>query len=171
MSLQPLLTRLPPFLQTRTALLTLTTTILSLPLLRLAVLDYRAWYAIGAGGVPHNPFGWFIQLLLRPLTLEPRNTAVYDSPKTLADAEPLADKAFLKDEDVPMRKPPRPNVGSWVVPHRQLSDLAPEVIKAVCSTLSIDQSVQYPKRAFANRLCAYSASNPTSSPWQPRRPP
>ncbi|KAM0435159.1 hypothetical protein ACHAPT_003249 [Fusarium lateritium] len=107
----------------------LAATLIGVPVLRAAVLDYREYIKIGPGGVPYNAFGWLIQLCLRPITKEVFHTSCYDGARAIKEAGPNASSAFLTEDDVPLRRSPRPGVGSWTVPSRQLTDLADEQLK------------------------------------------
>lgn len=99
---------------------------LSLPLLYMAYSDYSGWHQMGAGGIPHNVFGWVVQNFLRLRgTQDKRSTACYD---TLKAQSPLEQASFL-DVDLPRRASPR--TGPWVVPHRQLEDFASEKLRQV----------------------------------------
>jgi hypothetical protein len=109
----------------------LTSVVVGVPLVRVAVLDYHEYLTIGAGGVPYNVVGWLMQLSLRPFKKEPLHTSCYDDPRSVAQAGPNGGVAFLSEHDVPLRNPPRPKVGSWTVPSRQMTDFAAEDIKAV----------------------------------------
>lgn len=102
------------------------------PVLRIAAEDYRGYIALGPGGPPHNIIGWLGQILLKPLKKEPLHTSCYDE-KAIKAAGPNGGVAFLKEEDVPVREAPRPKIGSWTAPSRQLTDLASKDIIEVCS--------------------------------------
>ncbi|EKJ75678.1 hypothetical protein NXS19_012514 [Fusarium pseudograminearum] len=100
-----------------------TSAALGIPVLSIAIEDYRGYIALGPGGPPHNVIGWFGQILLKPFKKEPFHTSCYDK-KAFQKAGPNGSVAFLKGEDVPAREAPRPTVGSWTAPSRQLTDLA-----------------------------------------------
>ncbi|ESU13621.1 hypothetical protein FGSG_07366 [Fusarium graminearum PH-1] len=104
-------------------LIAVTSAALGIPVLRIAIEDYRGYIALGPGGPPHNVIGWFGQILLKPFKKEPFHTSCYDE-KSFQKAGPNGSVAFLKEEDVPAREAPRPTVGSWTAPSRQLTDLA-----------------------------------------------
>ena len=100
-------------------------TIVALPLIRLAYIDYRDWIALGRGGIPNNVFGWTIQCILRLIAdRDVRSTGCYESLKT----SDLERKGFL-ESDISKRANPR--TGAWVVPHRQLEATASEPLKQV----------------------------------------
>ncbi|KAF4974998.1 hypothetical protein FZEAL_8163 [Fusarium zealandicum] len=103
--------------------------VIGIPVIRLAVLDYRGYIDLGPGGPPHNIAGWLFQLVLRPITKEPFHTSCYNA-KAIAQAGPNGNAAFLSQDDVPSRSSPRPLVGSWTAPSRQLTDQADEKINA-----------------------------------------
>ncbi|GKU02282.1 hypothetical protein FLAG1_04434 [Fusarium langsethiae] len=100
-----------------------TSVFLCIPVLRITVEDYRGYIALGPGGPPHNVIGWIAQILLKPSKKEPFHTSCYDE-KSFQKAGPNGNVAFLKEEDVPVREAPRPTVGSWTAPSRQLTDMA-----------------------------------------------
>lgn len=112
-------------------LIAVTSAALGIPVLRIAIEDYRGYIALGPGGPPHNVIGWFGQILLKPFKKEPFHTSCYDE-KSFQKAGPNGSVAFLKEEDVPAREAPRPTVGSWTAPSRQLTDLASKDIIDVC---------------------------------------
>ena len=106
-------------------------TVAALPLIRLAYIDYRDWYALGRGGIPHNVFGWIIQCGLRLVAArDVRSTGCYDSLKT----SELEQKGFL-EADIPKRSKP-PSTGSFVVPHRQIEETASDTLKEVGQNFS-----------------------------------
>jgi len=98
---------------------------LALPLLNEAYQDYCAWYDLGAGGIPHNLYGWAFQCFLRIFSSsDTRSTGCYDN---VGDLE-LDARSFL-DGPLPEREGERPEVAPFVAPHRQVSDTASEEIK------------------------------------------
>ena len=79
-----------------------------------AIADYRAWRALGPGGLPGSPSGWWRMTRLRmakrdPLACPPRD----------------ADASMATLEDLPYRRGARPRVAPHPVPHRQLDAHAP----------------------------------------------
>ncbi|RGP65149.1 hypothetical protein FSPOR_7539 [Fusarium sporotrichioides] len=109
--------------QNKLITIAVTSFVLGIPVLRIAVDDYRGYIALGPGGPPHNVIGWIGQILLKPFKKEPFHTSCYDE-KSFQKAGPNGNVAFLKEEDVPVREAPRPTVGSWTAPSRQLTDMA-----------------------------------------------
>ena len=102
--------------------------ILLLPLFRYAYLDYQGWYALGAGGLPHNVFGWLVQSLLRlPASRSVRDSSCYD---TATGSTELEDTSFF-DDQLPRWSGEAPRTGVWVVPHRQVEQVAGAKIKKV----------------------------------------
>ena len=94
--------------------------VLALPLLREVYLDYRAWYNLGAGGVPHNVLGWGLQCMLRVVSsTDTRSTGCYDN----VNENELDGQSFL-DGTLPAREGTAPEVAPFVAPHRQLTDRA-----------------------------------------------
>lgn len=122
---------LPP--RNKFIVIAVTSVALGLPVLRIAAEDYRGYIALGPGGPPHNIIGWLGQILLKPFKKEPFNTSCYDE-KAIKKAGPNGNVAFLKEEeDIPVREGPRPKIGSWTAPSRQLTDTASKGIIEVCS--------------------------------------
>jgi hypothetical protein len=105
---------------------------LSTPLLYLITTDYNAWYRLGRGGLPQNPFGYLIQTLLRPLKAPRFETSIYSSPKILSKAGPNGQKSYLSSDGIPSRTGPRPEVGKYILPQRQLNGQSSQVAKEVC---------------------------------------
>jgi len=105
---------------------------LSTPLLYLITADYNAWYRLGRGGLPHNPFGYLIQTLLRPLKAPRFDTSVYSLPKVLSKAGPNGQKSYLSLDEIPQRSGPRPEVCKHILPQRQLDGSSSQVAKEVC---------------------------------------
>lgn len=104
-------------------------TAISLPFLRIFYLDYCDWYNLGAGGVPHNPFGWLVQSIFRiPASRDLRSTGCYKAYKT----SELERQSFMENE-LPRRNGWLPRTGRWCIPHRQLEDTASAAIKKVQS--------------------------------------
>ena len=102
--------------------------ILLLPLFRYAYLDYQGWYALGAGGLPHNVFGWLVQSLLRlPASGSVRDSSCYDAATGSTELE----KTSFFDGQMPKWTGEAPRTGVWVVPHRQVEQVAGAEIKKV----------------------------------------
>lgn len=101
-----------------------------------AVQDYRAYIALGPGGVPHNFGGWLVVTLgVRPFALSKRSaTWTGDYP----------DEGYHQDvKRLPERKGERARLGG-IVPHRQLSQHAPEHMREV--RLHVDAAQTHPAR-------------------------
>ena len=99
-----------------------------------AVADYRAWRALGPGGLPPTWRGWLRTTRWRlakrdPLTLGPLAARRGD----------VGDIALLTD--LPTRAGRRPRVAPHPVPHRQVSDRAPASIHAALNGL-FEQTVR-----------------------------
>lgn len=118
--LQGLAQRIPKFhlLQSHSVTIGVAAAV-SAPLLYIAHADYRAWMRLGRAGLPHNPLGWIIQLLLTPLRAQRLETSCYSNPNIVAKSGPVGDKAYLSIEDVPQREGARPTIHHWILPHRQ----------------------------------------------------
>ena len=92
------------------------------------IKDYRAFLALGPGGVPYNIVGWTaITILVRPFALSEKNaTWTGDYPSEGAHQDIL---------NLPPRKGGRAKL-SGIAPHRQMTQKAPESMKAVGQALS-----------------------------------
>jgi hypothetical protein len=75
----------------------------------LARHDYRAWIALGEGGIPHGARGWLRVTALRLAAADPTDLSRLP-----------AGSAHPKLRDLPWRTGPRPRVGAHPIPHRQL---------------------------------------------------
>ncbi|KAF5575253.1 hypothetical protein FPCIR_13246 [Fusarium pseudocircinatum] len=120
--------------------------IIGIPVFRIAADDYRGYLALGPGGPPHNLIGWIGQILLKPLKKEPFHTSCYDE-KACEKAGPNGHVTFLSEKDVPVREAPRPMIGTWTAPSRQLTDMAKQ---------SIIESQAY--QSFLSSLASSSSS-------------
>lgn len=121
----------PLFASRRNVLTTLLATTLSLPLLYLTWTDYQSWLTVGRGGLPQNPIGYLIAILLRPLKASRFDTSFIDKPNVLKKSGKAGEKAYLNQEDVPVRTGERPEVGGWILPQRQLDQKAEGLFKPV----------------------------------------
>ena len=116
--------------QHKSLLLTLLILLL-LSLLPLAYRDYRGWYGLGAGGLPHNPVGWLLQSLLRlRASRNVRDTTPYDT-EIRTSSSALEKTSFLANR-LPVWEGKLPKTGAWVAPHRQLEQSASKEVKSVC---------------------------------------
>lgn len=117
-----------------TILLIFCVSLLSLVTLRIAYRDYCSWYTLESGGLPHNVFGWVVQLLLRLFAnRDTKSTSCYDDHKYIAQAGRVGSTSFLAEHGgLEVREGERPVVGKWVAPHRQLDQLGTEDVKEVC---------------------------------------
>ena len=114
----------PIFHSNRKLVFSTVTTGLSLPLIYFTWSDYQNWLKLGPGGLPYNFFGYLISALLRPLKASRFDTSFISNARILKKIGLVGERAFLKDEDVPERKGPRPEVGKWILPQRQLNQKA-----------------------------------------------
>jgi hypothetical protein len=80
--------------------------------------DYKAWLALGPGGLPATPKGWWRTTCWRLQKRDPFSAKGFAD--SIGGAE---DRAFLGS--IPARVGPRPKLAPWPVPHRQL-DQFPE---------------------------------------------
>ncbi|KAK1621754.1 hypothetical protein BDP81DRAFT_466567 [Colletotrichum phormii] len=111
----------------------------------------RAYIALGPGGVPHNALGWLIVALgLRPFALS-KSSATWtgDYPDQGSHAE---------IRDLPERKGERAELGG-IVPHRQLSQHAPEKMREFIENLFANAVTQNPS-LLTTKLSLYERNNP-----------
>ncbi|KAK0368418.1 hypothetical protein CLIM01_14226 [Colletotrichum limetticola] len=152
--LTTLLNRLNPLLHSlrnRSTLPTLLTTLATPLLLWAAYRDYRAYIALGPGGVPHNALGWLLVTLgLRPFALS-KSSATWtgDYPDHGSHAE---------IRDLLERKGERAELGG-IVPHRQLSQHAPEKMREFIENLFANAVTQNPS-LLTTKLSLYERNNP-----------
>ncbi|QAX28732.1 luciferase domain-containing protein [Leisingera sp. NJS204] len=85
----------------------------TIALILVCIADYRAWIALGEGGLPSNLRGWLTVTAMRPLAGDPLDQSVFSS---RLGSE--ADVAYL--DCLPGRDMPRPTVAPHAVPHRQI---------------------------------------------------
>ncbi|OHF03646.1 hypothetical protein CORC01_00965 [Colletotrichum orchidophilum] len=147
-TLQPLLTRV---LARRPLLTTVLTSFTTSLLAWAAYRDYRAYIALGPGGVPHNLAGWLLVTLgLRPFALSKASaTWTGDYPDEGSHDE---------IKNLPERKGGRAELGG-IVPHRQLSQHAPEAMREYIKNLFSNAASQNPT-LLTTKLSLYERSNP-----------
>ena len=88
-----------------------------------AIADYRAWRALGPGGLPSTWRGWLETTRLRTMKRDPLGMDALQAVK--GTAEDIATLVGLLP-----RLGARPRVGPHPVPHRQLTDHAPPALRA-----------------------------------------
>lgn len=93
-----------------------------------ALDDYRRWRALGVGGLPPTWRGWLRMTRLRMRMKDPLDPA----PLRARQGSP-EDVAALRG--LPERAGKRPRVAPHPVPHRQLTDHAPQALRAELKTL------------------------------------
>ena len=104
-----------------------------------AIADYRAWRALGPGGLPSTWRGWLETTRLRAIK---RNPLALDTLQAVrGDA---GDIATLMD--LPSRRGARPRVGPHPVPHRQLSDHAPPALRETLAEAFAERARGDPER-------------------------
>ncbi|EFQ25170.1 hypothetical protein CGRA01v4_06489 [Colletotrichum graminicola] len=124
---------------------------LSTTVLVWAVRDYRAYIALGPGGVPHNFAGWLaVTLVIRPFALSKAYvTWTGDYPNEGAHDEV---------ESLPSRKGDRAELGG-IVPHRQLTQHAPERMREYIDNLFANAVAQNPA-LVESKTSLYERNNP-----------
>ncbi|PQE11004.1 Spc97 Spc98 protein [Rutstroemia sp. NJR-2017a BVV2] len=109
--------------------------------------DYHAWLDFKEKALPANIFGYLLlQYFIRYFKCEPFDTACYDDPKEIARCGPLGARKFLK-EPLPERTGPRPEMGKWVVPHRQVSQFGEQKMHK-----RLDQTIIHLANAHSNHI-------------------
>lgn len=86
--------------------------------------NYRAYIALGPGGLPYNVFGWLIALVAKPFGRETKSTAEYD-------ADPNKDSWLTDLDSIAGRRGARPTIGWHPAPHRQLDQIPTDAMKQV----------------------------------------
>ncbi|KAI0472204.1 hypothetical protein GGR56DRAFT_112592 [Xylariaceae sp. FL0804] len=109
---------------------TVATAVAGVPLVAYLVSSYRGWLALGRGGLPANPLGYAINLVLQVVA---RRDVRAPAPYTLEELEPtygaVARQSFFTPSPPPERDGGRPTVPSYVAPQRQMSERAtPEMV-------------------------------------------
>ncbi|KAL5325313.1 hypothetical protein ACEPPN_006438 [Leptodophora sp. 'Broadleaf-Isolate-01'] len=101
------------------------------------IKDYRAFLALGPGGVPYNIFGWAaITILVRPFALSEKDaTWTGDYPSEGAHQHIL---------DLEDRKGGRAKLAG-IAPHRQMTQKAPDSIKEPLNELFNEMVKSHPK--------------------------
>lgn len=86
--------------------------------------DYNVFLSYGAGGLPHSALGWIVSAgLLRMMSVEMLSTTQYEKSSDV--------RSWLPQLFPPPRAGSRPQVGSHLLPQRQLAQIPVEEIKAV----------------------------------------
>lgn len=105
-----------------------------------AISDYRGWRALGAGGLPYNPFGWAIQWYLSwRMGKDTVSLECYDKPldASVSDKERARnDTSYLKSF-LPIREGQRKRAAHWVIPQRQLGNPKPSTNISAVSSIPI----------------------------------
>lgn len=92
--------------------------------------SYRRWLELGPGGVPYNVTGWLMNILARPFA---RFDVRVVAPYNMEDQKPMYGDLghvsfFSNGDDGPPLPPPRsgarPDVPSYVIPQRQMTEQA-----------------------------------------------
>lgn len=126
--------------------------------------DYRAWRALGDGGLPGNFEGWLRVTYLR-----------------MKKGDPLSDRQLRKEigtagdhgylDSLPERNGPRPKIAPWPIPHRQcdqfiasgvrrnLDGLFDEIVAKNSDVVHYKQSY-FERHSAAVTLCADSPRHP-----------
>ncbi len=113
-----------------------------------ALADYRAWRALGVGGLPPTWRGWATMTRLRLKMTDPLATGGFgdrDGSDRLAD--------------LPVRAGDRPRIAPHPIPHRQLGDHAPSAAKAALAA-AFDAAVAASPEALAFRPSHFERHNP-----------
>ena len=109
--------------------------------------DYRAWRALGIGGLPPTWRGWAIMTRLRLRMTGPFNMHSFGP-----DGE-------TRLTALPPRAGPRPSVAPQPIPHRQRTDHAPPAAKAALAA-AFDAAVAAAPGDLAFRASHFEKHNP-----------
>lgn len=123
----------------------------TIALLRVCAADYRAWIALGEGGLPSNLRGWLTVTAMRPLAGDPLDQSVF-SPKLGGET----DAAYLPG--LPDRDMPRPTVAPHAVPHRQ-TDQIPDTVTMGDLSQAFDDIVEKNTARLEYKLSRYEKHN------------
>jgi hypothetical protein len=93
--------------------------------------SYHAWLKVADAALPRNLIGYIIQICLGVLRTDPFILEPYDEPGEIAKCGKLGKKSFLP-QPLPEREGPRPEIGKWMAPHRQISQLTDADTHKVC---------------------------------------
>lgn len=102
----------------------------------LGVQSYHRWLELGPGGVPYNVKGWLINLLARPFArFDTRVVAPYNMEEQKPMYGDLGHVSFFSNGGDGSPLPPprsgvRPDVPSYVIPQRQMTEQAPAFMLA-----------------------------------------
>jgi len=125
--------------------------------MRAIVQDYRAWRALGPGGLPANPIGWSATTALRVVGRD-----------TLDVTGDLATQA--DDWELPDRGP-RPSMAPYPIPHRQLDQIpgtaVVEELVAAVDAVGRDDGIRLARSRFERHHDAVVVDAP-STPWARR---
>lgn len=124
-----------------------------------AYFDYRAWLALGVGGLPSNLRGWFTTTQLRLRKSDPFTTGFYG----LADSDP-DNIAYLAD--LPERNGPRPQIAPWPIPHRQLNQFVGTQMREKLNAV-FDAAVARHGDAVHYKLSYFEKHHPAITMLQP----
>ncbi|KAG8213245.1 hypothetical protein J3R82DRAFT_11714 [Butyriboletus roseoflavus] len=112
----------PPFSRLQPRVRAIATAIVVAILIRWVRGNYRAFLALGKGGLPVNPLGYCIAMMAIPFGKESTSTACYDRDN---------DKSrWLSDPDsIPERSGERPILGWHSIPQRQINCFPSQEVK------------------------------------------
>lgn len=120
------------------------------------VRDYRAWLALGRGGLPANPFGWLVASYFRLRSNDPLETT------TLEDD----DAATASLIGVPSRTGLRPRMAAWPIPNRQL-DQAVDTAMQTRLSAAFDDEAERGRELLGYRLSHFEKRNQALTLLQP----
>ncbi|KAK7748352.1 hypothetical protein SLS62_008720 [Diatrype stigma] len=135
------------------------------PLAARTISDYRAWLAVDAGGLPHNFFGYLVNVAMQPFARS--DTRAVPAPYASRDASVRAlygaeaYESYLSSTTLPLpaRRGPRPDVPRFTAPQRQTTQMAVPYRVSSPSSLSSEVVDDILERQVAF-LAAVAAANP-----------
>jgi len=108
-----------------------------LPVAFFSYTDYRNWYNLGPGGLPHNAVGWAVQSFLRLVcSSDVKGLAYYDHYITGFE------KRHYLPDTLAKREGKCPKIGKWAAPHRQLDMTANTSSKRVRDTFPLSSNLR-----------------------------
>jgi hypothetical protein len=110
--------------------------------------DYRAWIALGEGGIAPGARGWLKVTALRLAAADPTDLSRLP-----------AGSAHPRLRNLPQRTGPRPRVGTHPVPHRQLDQESPASVVAALDNLFTAMLEQHAP-AVVQRESGYEQHHP-----------
>ena len=129
--------------------------------------NYRAYIALGPGGLPYNATGWLIATFLKPFGRETKSVGMYEldpDKDSFLDADGVDSLVDLRDSSgaFPKRAGQRPRTSWHSIPHRQLEHKSTQDMENVRATSF--PTVYFPELADVHPCSSWSAIYEHSCP-------